>query len=377
MPTKKPVTNFLPEGVAKGRHERAKEIMEYRKSESAQKILRAMTDEKEYEVDGKKYKRRVAKSPYTGEDFPANKKYGTDPESGKRAKAMYETHKDIVIERWELAKRDFAEEEDYELYNPGKGKRKFLEAKQSLVEEEKKLLEAQEKVTALKTKLWLGEKAPQDKSWQVEQHREEWERAMNDCTMPNMGTAIHYYRQASEEDKAYLRKILKYEKNSVVILENGKEIFRSYWMLQPKWLKNFKQEPYSTEAWEQMNIEAQWIDWFEADRKSPVGSYELKKEVLKASRMKDTITAGDDSEWNKIYNLFAKRTNNAWGQEIPWQQVARQMLWISWYIWTNQKFSSGSARYCRMRPGLCNRYYFNIGYNSLSVVGLERLHTDS
>jgi hypothetical protein len=58
-----------------------------------------MTDEKEYEVDGKKYKRRVAKSPYTGEDFPANKKYGTDPESGKRAKAMYETHKDIVIER--------------------------------------------------------------------------------------------------------------------------------------------------------------------------------------------------------------------------------------------------------------------------------------
>ncbi len=376
---KKPVTNFLPEGLVKERNEQAKEIMNNRNSPQRQSILQALTREKEYEVDGKKHKGRVARSPYTGTDFPVNREYERDPASWKKAKTVYKKHKDVVTGEWELTVFDFAEQQDYDLYQLGKGKAEFFDAKKSLVEEEKKLAEQQQRVTKLKEKLWLEEKVNQDKLGRVEQAKEEWEKSMNKCAMPNIWTAIRYYNKANVEDKAQLREVLRYEQKSVVIVDDtGKDIFRSHWMLQPELLlwREFKKEPYNTEAWSQTNVGAQWQDWFEVDTHAPDGSYELKQDVLKATGMKDIITAGNDLEWNKIFNLFAKFTNNAGSQEIPWQQVARQMLWMSWYVWTNQKVSSDHARNYEMLPELCRRDDYCIDSSSLSVVGLERLHTD-
>lgn len=91
--------------------------------------------------------------------------------------------------------------------------------------------------------------------------------------MHGIGTAQTCYKNASPEDQAKLRKITKYEKDSMILLSpEGNEIFRSHGMLRPTSLidtDSFITESYYNGAGVQENIEAQWQHWFDAPSGAP------------------------------------------------------------------------------------------------------------
>lgn len=99
------------------------------------------------------------------------------------------------------------------------------------------------------------------------------EVALNSCTMHGIGTAQACYENASLEDQAKLRKITKYEKDSMILLSpEGNELFRSHGMLRPTSLigtDSFTTESYDNGAGAQKNIEAQWRHWFDASSGAP------------------------------------------------------------------------------------------------------------
>ena len=86
--------------------------------------------------------------------------------------------------------------------------------------------------------------------------------------MHGIETAQACYNNASPEDQVKLRKITKYEKNSMILLTpEGKELFRSHGTLKPTSLigkDSFKNVSYNNGIVQQTNIEAQWRHWFDA-----------------------------------------------------------------------------------------------------------------
>lgn len=203
------------------------------------------------------------------------------------------------------------------------------------------------------------------------------ETSLNSSTMYGIETAQACYNNSSPEDQAKLRKITKYEKNSMILLTpEGKELFRSHGMLKPTSLigkDSFKNVSYNNGIVQQTNIEAQWRHWFDAPWCGPESSYDLRSEVLQASGMWSHITAGSMSQWDSIYKLFSGIDHHL-NEEKAGMQVARQMMGISWWIWTNEKTPFGAARRYNLDPGNCGQYQggFVDGY-TVSVVGLENL----
>ena len=209
---------------------------------------------------------------------------------------------------------------------------------------------------------------------QEQREKELWEYASQ--------TAKDKYKNLSDIDKEYLRRITRYEAWSMVLLdEEGNELFRSYGILQPESLfgtKSFTKSNYKNAIGSQKYIEAKWQDWYEGEIWKKLWEHRIRKEVLEAVGMKENITWGNTKEWNQIYKLFSKVKNNVYlSEDIPWKEIAMHMLWIPfpWHIWTNEKISSSGARRYDISSWTCELYsnYIHINHYRLTIVGLENM----
>lgn len=169
-------------------------------------------------------------------------------------------------------------------------------------------------------------------------------------------TAKDCYNKLSMEDKARMQSLIKYTANYCILMQDGKDWIRSYGLLKFPWKR---QEKYHNGVWYQINDEAKRVERFNDDGKLKNSEYIAWSKELR----------------EQIFTHFSS-IRNSLSEEIKGMQIARQMMGISWWIWTNKKTSSADARGYKLLPGHCSRCYFNVVFNDMSVVGLDNLQQE-
>lgn len=171
------------------------------------------------------------------------------------------------------------------------------------------------------------------------------------CNMHGIETAQDLYNKSSDEDKAKLRSLVRYERDTCVLVKGGRDWIRSHGMLK---FPGKRKEIYNNGVCHQENDEAKRVEWFENESPANTG-----KVIAGTEEVREDIFA----HFSTIVNILS--------EEIAGMQIARQMMGITGWIWITTHGSSGGARDYTLRPDYCRRYDYNFGNSNMGVVGLR------
>lgn len=213
MTTKKtqPISHFLPGDMSEKRDQQAKEIRAYRNSKENEEIVNVLTNEKKYEVDGRKYTARKMKDGYEPKDLPSHRKYQFNKESGKWEVDNYNRNKDRPA-------GEIEEMVGIDEYNMGKARVEFQATRKELQEAKSIAVKANATIKELMAKLWLDSN---EEEVSVDYDPDIWPI---DLTTWRNGVETWHEREYPEEYTTYMNGLRDFMKDARKFEETGRDV---------------------------------------------------------------------------------------------------------------------------------------------------------